>query len=48
MTPGARRFLVLGWDGATFDLLDPRMAAGEIPTEMCGPSFAPSVATADA
>jgi len=26
-----RRFLVLGLDGATFDLLDPWMAAGELP-----------------
>jgi len=27
----ARRFLVLGLDGGTFDLLDPLMAAGELP-----------------
>ncbi|MCI4339894.1 MAG: alkaline phosphatase family protein [Thermoplasmata archaeon] len=31
MTRSARRFLVLGLDGATFDLLDPWMAAGELP-----------------
>ena len=31
MPSNARRFLVLGLDGATFDLLDPWMAAGELP-----------------
>jgi predicted AlkP superfamily phosphohydrolase/phosphomutase len=31
MPRSARRFLVLGLDGATFDLLDPWMAAGELP-----------------
>ncbi len=31
MTPTTRRFLVLGLDGGTFDLLDPLMAAGELP-----------------
>ena len=31
MDPRHRRFLVLGLDGGTFDLLDPLMAAGELP-----------------
>ena len=31
MPPADRRFLVLGLDGATFDLLDPLMRAGELP-----------------
>ncbi len=31
MPPSARRFLVPGLDGATFDLLGPWMAAGELP-----------------
>ncbi|MCI4366163.1 MAG: alkaline phosphatase family protein [Thermoplasmata archaeon] len=31
MVPPRRRFLVLGLDGGTFDLLDPLMAAGELP-----------------
>jgi predicted AlkP superfamily phosphohydrolase/phosphomutase len=31
MTLPARRFLILGLDGGTFDLLDPLMAAGELP-----------------
>ena len=31
MGSSARRFLVLGLDGGTFDLLDPLMAAGELP-----------------
>ena len=31
MTPPARRFLILGLDGGTFDLLDPLMDAGELP-----------------
>ncbi len=31
MAPTARRFLVLGLDGATFDLMDPLMEAGELP-----------------
>lgn len=31
MSSVSRRFLVLGLDGATFDLLDPLMASGELP-----------------
>ena len=31
MAPPPRRFLVLGLDGGTFDLLDPLMEAGELP-----------------
>src|SRR5580700_7091486 len=31
MVPPRRRFLILGLDGGTFDLLDPLMAAGELP-----------------
>ncbi len=31
MTAPPRRFLVLGLDGGTFDLLDPLMAAGDLP-----------------
>ena len=31
MTPPVRRFLILGLDGGTFDLLDPLMDAGELP-----------------
>ncbi|MGA8302083.1 MAG: alkaline phosphatase family protein [Thermoplasmata archaeon] len=31
MTETSRRFLILGLDGGTFDLLDPLMAAGELP-----------------
>ena len=31
MGTSSRRFLVLGLDGGTFDLLDPLMAAGELP-----------------
>ena len=31
MAPSARRFLILGLDGATFDLLDPLMEAGDLP-----------------
>ena len=31
MTPSARRVLVLGLDGGTFDLLDPLFRAGELP-----------------
>src|SRR4029077_11042629 len=31
MAGARRRFLVLGLDGGTFDLLDPLMAAGELP-----------------
>src|ERR1700674_4834307 len=31
MVPPRRRFLVIGLDGGTFDLLDPLMAAGELP-----------------
>lgn len=31
MSPPPRRFLVLGLDGGTFDLLDPLMAAGDLP-----------------
>ena len=31
MTVAARRFLILGLDGGTFDLLDPLMEAGELP-----------------
>jgi len=31
MTTPGRRFLILGLDGGTFDLLDPLMAAGELP-----------------
>jgi len=31
MTTSSRRFLVLGLDGGTFDLLDPLMRAGELP-----------------
>ena len=31
MATPTRRFLILGLDGGTFDLLDPLMAAGELP-----------------
>ena len=31
MPTSARRFLVLGLDGGTFDLLDPLMEAGDLP-----------------
>ncbi len=31
MTPPDRRFLILGLDGGTFDLLDPLMEAGDLP-----------------
>jgi predicted AlkP superfamily phosphohydrolase/phosphomutase len=31
MSSPARRFLILGLDGGTFDLLDPLMAAGDLP-----------------
>ena len=31
MTAPTRRFLILGLDGGTFDLLDPLMAAGQLP-----------------
>ncbi len=31
MTPERRRFLVIGLDGGTFDLLDPLFAAGKLP-----------------
>ncbi len=31
MTPPVRRFLILGLDGGTFDLLDPLMEAGDLP-----------------
>ena len=31
MATSARRFLILGLDGGTFDLLDPLMAAGDLP-----------------
>jgi len=31
MASSARRFLILGLDGATFDLLDPLMEAGDLP-----------------
>ncbi|HEV2315988.1 MAG TPA: alkaline phosphatase family protein [Thermoplasmata archaeon] len=31
MTPPSTRYLVLGLDGGTFDLLDPLMAAGKLP-----------------